>query len=148
VKAPIGKWQANFDNVTARALLAATVYFLMLFSLGFALGTVRTLIVAPQLGVLMATATEVPVMLVAAYFICRWVLSRWQVPSEPTTRWAMVLWFLVLLFLFESILGFSLFGRTMAEQWESLKGTAGLLGLFAQIISALLPVFIRNDEKP
>jgi hypothetical protein len=148
VKAAIGNMRANDGNVFARALLAATVYFLILFSLGFALGTVRVMVVAPRVGVLIATVMEVPVMLVAAYLICPWVIRRWRVPRRTAIRWAMALWFLFLLFLFESILGLVLFGRTMAEQWESLKGTAGLLGLFAQIIAALLPVFIRKNEKP
>jgi hypothetical protein len=144
MKAAIGNVRANDGNVIARALLATTVYFLILFSLGFALGTVRVMVVAPRVGVLVATVMEVPVMLVAAYLICPWVILRWRVARRTAIRWAMVLWFLVLLFLFESVLGLVLFGRTMAEQWESLKGTAGLIGLFAQIIVAFLPVFLRK----
>ena len=46
-----------------RPLIAATIYFLMLFALGFVLGTIRVLFVAPMLGVLSATLLEVPLML-------------------------------------------------------------------------------------
>jgi hypothetical protein len=142
IKAQLSNGSASIDNFTNRALIAATVYFLALFSLGFALGAIRVMIVAPRLGVLVATATEVPAMLVPAYFICRWVIANWRIPPNPLIRWAMTLWFLILLFLFELILGLLLFGRTIAEQLESLKG----LGLSAQIGAALLPVLISKDE--
>jgi hypothetical protein len=136
-----------------RAMIAATVYFLMLFALGFALGTIRVLAVAPRFGELAATLTEVPLMLTVAYFACRWAIARWHVPRDPAARWAMVLWFLILLFLFETLLGAMLFGRPATEQWAALATPTGLLGLSAQIIAALLPLFVgkaslhRHDER-
>jgi hypothetical protein len=79
------------------ALIAGAVYFLLLFALGFVLGTVRVVFVAPRVGELFATLTELPVMLSAAYFICRWVLRHWHVPPTTETRWTMVVWFFALL---------------------------------------------------
>ena len=130
-----------------RALLAASVFFLALFSLGFALGTIRVLFIAPRFGPLAATAAEVPIMLIAAFWACRWSIRHWRVPSAITTRLAMALWFLVLLFVFETVLGAALFGRTMTEQWSALATPAGLIGLAAQVIAALLPTIVgrRND---
>jgi hypothetical protein len=129
-----------------RAMIAATVYFLALFALGFVLGTIRVLAVAPRIGELAATLAEVPLMLAAAYFTCRWAIARWHVPRDPAVRWAMVFWFLILLFLFETLLGAMLFGRTMAEQWAGLATPVGLVGISAQIIAALLPVFVEQGE--
>jgi hypothetical protein len=129
------------------AAAAATLYFLVLFALGFLLGTVRVLVVAPHIGVLGATMLEVPVMLTAAFFGCRWVLARWQVPPAISVRWAMALWFLVLLLGFEMLLGVTLFGRTLAEQWAALAAPAGLIGLTAQVIAALLPLFVGRDRR-
>jgi hypothetical protein len=129
-----------------RALIAASAYFLALFALGFALGTIRVLVVTPSVGELAATFAEVPVMLTAAYFACRWAVRRWQVPRGIGVRWAMVLWFLALLVLFEALLGSLLFGRSLADQWAAVTGPAGLLGLSAQIIAALLPVFVGKQE--
>jgi hypothetical protein len=145
-KAKIGEWCTNHRKAIECALIAATVYFLALFALGFALGTIRVLVVEPRLGALAATALEIPFMLMAAYFICRWVVRRWRVPSAPSLRWIMVPWFLTLLFLFESLLGTVIFGRTLFEQWTSLTATAGLIGLSAQFVSALLPVFVGKNE--
>ena len=130
-----------------RALLAASVYFLALFSLGFALGTIRVLFIAPRFGPLAATAAEVPIMLIAAFWVCRWSIRRWRVSSAITARLAMALWFLVLLFVFETVLGAALFGRTMIEQFAALATPVGLIGLAAQVIAALLPTMVggRND---
>ena len=128
-----------------RALIAATVYFLALFSLGFVLGTIRTLFVAPRIGVLAATAAEVPVMLAAGLFASRWAVRRWHVPGETRVRLAMTLWFLALLMIFEALLGLALFGRTLAEQVAAFATPAGSLGLAAQIIAASMPLWIARD---
>jgi hypothetical protein len=130
-----------------RALIAATVYFLALFALGFAMGTIRVMFLAPRFGQLAATIAEVPVMLTAAFFVCRWAVRRWQVQREAEILWAMVLWFLALLLVFETLLGATLFARTPAEQWASLVTSAGLLGFSAQIIAALLPVYVGKGER-
>jgi hypothetical protein len=129
-----------------RALIAASVYFLMLFALGFALGAIRVLAVAPRIGELAATLAEVPLMLTAAFFASRWTIARWHVPRDAAVRWAMVFWFLILLFVFETLLGTMLFGRTLAEQWPALATPAALVGLSAQIIAALLPLFVGKGE--
>jgi hypothetical protein len=129
-----------------RALIAASAYFLGLFALGFLLGTIRVVFVAPRLGELAATIAEVPVMLIAAYFVCRWAIRRWQVPSAIAVRLAMVPYFLSLLFAFETVLGATLFGRSVAEQWTALGSPAGLVGISAQIIAALLPLFVGRGE--
>ncbi len=130
-----------------RALIAATVYVLILFALGFVLGTIRVLFVAPGIGVLRATLMEVPLMLTAAYLLCRWAIARWQVAPTLSARAAMALWFLVVLALFETLVGVTLFGRTLAETWSGLASPAGLIGLAAQIVAALLPLVIDRRRQ-
>jgi hypothetical protein len=130
-----------------RALIAGTVYFLALFALGFLLGTIRVIFVAPRYGQVAGTLAEVPVMLTVAYVICRWALNHWRVSPRSSVRWTMVPLFLALLFVFETVLGLELFGRTLSEQWASLLTLAGALGLSAQVIAALLPVFVGKSER-
>jgi hypothetical protein len=125
-----------------RAMMAATVYFLMLFALGFAWGTIRVLAVTPRIGELAATLKEVPLMLTAAHFACRWAVRRWQVARPPSLRWIMALWFLLLLAILYTLLGTLLFGRTMADQCAALATSVGLVGLSAQGLAALLPLFV------
>lgn len=126
----------------SRTLTSATVYCLALFALGFVLGTIRVLFLAPQIGEMGATLVEVPVMLGAAFFLCRWVVGRWLVSPELAARWGMAFWFLVLLFLLETLVGVALFGRTMSDTLAGLATPAGLIGLTAQVIAALLPLFV------
>ncbi len=123
-----------------RAFIAGASYFLILFAFGFVLGTLRTIFVVPRIGELGATLAELPFMLIAALFACRWMLRRWQVPPDLAVRCSMTLCFLLLLALFETVGGAALFGRTMADQWAALITEAGLFGLSAQIIAAMLPV--------
>ena len=130
-----------------RALIAASAYFLALFALGFILGTIRVIFVLPRIGEFAATAAEAPLMLVAAYFACRWAIRRWQVPPAITVRLAMVPWFLALLSAFEALLGATLFGRSVAEQWAALSTSAGLVGISAQVIAALLPLFVGKNKR-
>ena len=130
-----------------RALIAASAYFLALFALGFVLGTIRVIFAVPRIGELAATIVEVPVMLAAAYFACRWAIRRWQVLPLIAVRLAMVPWFVALLFAFETVLGATLLGRSVAEQWVSLSTPAGLVGISAQIIAAILPLFVGKGEQ-
>lgn len=123
-----------------RALLAATLYFLLVFAAGFMLGAVRVMLVVPRLGGFAATLIEIPLMLAVAYFACRLVLDHWQVPPLPELRWAMAAWFVALLALGEWQLGILLFHRSAAQQWATLASPAGLAGLGAQLLAALLPV--------
>ena len=108
-----------------RAMIAGTVYFLALVALGFVLGAIRVMFVAPRFGQLAATSAEVPIMLAAAFFVCRRVVLHWQVQRTSAIRWTMVVWFLALLLLFETVLGATLFARSLAEQWAGLSTAAG-----------------------
>ena len=132
------------SSVGRRTLVAATAYFVALFTLGFVLGTFRVLVFEPRFGALTATLAEVPVMLTAAFLACRWSIRRWQVPDLMPVRTAMMLWFLLLLFLFETLLGAALFSRTAVGQWATLWTSAGSVGLSAQIIAALFPMFLGS----
>ncbi len=59
-------------------LRAAAEYFAIVFSAGFVLGAFRTFVVAPRTGELLATLIELPIMLVIAWFACRWIMRRFR----------------------------------------------------------------------
>lgn len=135
------------DPPLKSALIAGSVYFGVLFGLGFALGTIRVTLVAPRIGELAATMAEVPVMLLASWLACGWIVRRWSVPYRLPVRAAMGAWFLGLLLAAEALLGLTLFGRTGAEQWAALTSPAGLLGLAAQLAAALFPLTFQYTER-
>ena len=126
------------------ALISATTTFLLLFALGFVFGAIRVVYLTPRLGPLAATSVEAPAMVIAAWFLTRWSVRHWRVSHLGRVRWTMVLWFLALLASFETLLGAALFGRTATELWGALATPAGLVGLLAQLIAALLPVFVSR----
>lgn len=127
------------------AIRAGTVYVLALFALGFVLGTLRVMFVAPHFGPFVATLMEVPLMMAAAFFICRYVMTKFEVPQGFGARWIMVPCFLVLLGIFETVLGFAVFGQTLSQQWQAVASPAGALGLTAQVITSLFPLLIGRN---
>ncbi len=130
-----------------RGLISGTIYCLIVFAAGFALGTLRVLLVAPRIGADAAVLTELPIMLAAAYFICGQVVRRLHVAPDLAVRRAMVFWFLFWLLLLEILIGAMLFGWTITQQWSALATPVGFLGLSAQIFAALLPVFVGMGKE-
>ncbi len=86
-------------------------------------------------------------MLTAAFFLCLRAIGCWQVPHTLSARGAMALWFFVLLAPFEMLVGIALFGRTLTGTWARLATPAGLIGQTAQIVAALLPLFVGGNGR-
>ena len=74
-------------NSVLQILKGGALYFILVFATGFALGTIRTLWIAPLFGTRKAELMEAPVMLVAIVFSARWVALRLTIPRS----WAQLL---------------------------------------------------------
>lgn len=127
----------------AAALRAGSVYFAVMFALGFVLGTIRVVLLAPGLGAMTATLIELPVMLAASWFVCRWAVARWRVPWRPGARLAMGALAFALLIAAEVVLGTLGFGRSVGEQIAAMLSPEGLAGLAGQLLFALFPLARR-----
>lgn len=125
-----------------RSILGGGSYALALFALGFVLGTLRVLMIVPLVGELAATLIEVPVMLTAAWFICRRIVRCWAVASGLVQRLVMAVTFLVLLLAGEMVLGLTLMGRSWTDLLTGLTTPAGLIGLAAQGVSAAFVLMV------
>ncbi len=123
-----------------RALPAAAAYFAIVFSLAFAMGIVRTLLVAPRTGDLIAVLVETPLVLLASWFAARWCARRFSVPAHAPARLAMGLAAFSLLMSVEAALGLMLFGRPLAQQFAAFASPAGAVGLLAQVAFGLMPL--------
>jgi hypothetical protein len=121
----------------ARAVRAGVAYFLAVFAAGFVLGVLRTLFVAPRVGVLAAVAIELPIILAVAW----WVSARLQRRSTATLRDAGLMGgtAFVLLMLAETSLSIALFGRTIAEHLSLYADADHQLGFAGQVAFALIP---------
>jgi hypothetical protein len=123
-----------------RAVAAGGLYFAFVFAAGFALGTLRVLVLAPALGDTGAVALELPLMLAISWLACGVVLRRLAVPATVATRLVMGGFAFALLIGAETALGVLGFGRTLGEQIATWRALPAQLGLVAQLAFALFPL--------
>lgn len=123
------------------ALRLGLLYFAAVFALGFALGTLRTFVLAPALGALGAVLVELPVILGAAWLICGRLLRRRRL-SLPAAA-VMGATAFALLMLGEAALSVLLAGRTLAQHLALYAEPAHLLGLAGQLAFAGFPLLRR-----
>jgi hypothetical protein len=113
-------------------------YFAAIFALGFVLGTVRTLWLAPAIGEGPAVLAELPVMLAASWWLARRIVRGAALPSLNAAL-AMGLIAFALLLLAELALARFGFGQTPGQWLASLGRMPGLLGLAGQALFGLMP---------
>ena len=68
---------------------AGLFYFALVFGAGFILGAIRTLWIAPSIGVRTAELAEAPIMLIVSLLAARWTVMRFRVPPTASARLAM-----------------------------------------------------------
>lgn len=121
-----------------RAITAGARYFLAVFAIGFALGTLRTLFLVPRFGETTAVLLELPVMLTAAWLVCGYLLRRRALgPGERAIMGGVAF---ALLMLAEATLSLLLFHRSLAGHLALYAETPHLLGLAGQLLFGLFPL--------
>jgi hypothetical protein len=127
-----------------RPTLAGMAYFGIVFAAGFALGTIRILVVAPAIGALGGVLLETPLILAASWVACGWLIrGRAWMSGLAARLWMGAVAFLLLIAA-ETVLGVYGFGRGLTEQAQALARPAGLLGLAGQILFAIIPLVRRR----
>ncbi|KFG68209.1 hypothetical protein [Microvirga sp. BSC39] len=127
-----------------KAVIAGILYCAIVFALGFVLGTIRVLLVAPHLGETGAVLIELPIMLAASWAACGWVLRRLRVGSGLGERFAVGGVAFALLMMAELCVSVLAFGRTPAEHLATYRSASALLGLAAQLVFAAMPLLRRT----
>lgn len=132
------------------AARAGAVYFAAVFALGFLLGTLRVVALAPALGETRAILIELPVMLAASWFVCGWSVRRFGVPRAVGARFAMGGVAFALLMGAELSLSVFPMDRSAAEHFARYLETGPALGLAAQLLFAAFPLMrrARPDGAP
>ena len=103
-----------------QATTAGALYAIVVFSIGFILGTIRVLLLAPRLGETTAVIIEAPIMLAVSWFVCRWCVDRLNVRRTVPARSVMGWVAFLLLMSAEVGLGVVL-GRSLADQLAGYK---------------------------
>jgi uncharacterized membrane protein YcfT len=124
------------------AIAAGLRYFFVVFAIGFLLGTLRTLAVAPWVGDVAAVSIELPFMLMAAWIVCR-RMARDVSPRLPL-RLAMGATAFTGLMATELAVSAWFFDRAPAAWAAGMATTAGGLGVAGQIGFGLMPLVVRR----
>jgi hypothetical protein len=122
------------------AVRAGAFYALIVFGVGFVLGTVRVVFAAPRLGETIAVILETPLILVASWYVCQWCVEQFQVRRTVPMRSVMGAVAFAVLMAAEFAFAVVAFGRPLGEQLGAYSTAAGGIGLAAQIVFALFPI--------
>ncbi len=123
-----------------RTMVAAVVYFAIVFVIAFGLGTIRVLQVVPRLGEIKAVLIEAPVLLAISWLVVGWTIRRFSVPTRPGLRAVMGIIAFALLIVAEAGLAVGLFGRSINQFVAAYGAIPGAIGLAAQLGFAAMPL--------
>lgn len=124
------------------------LYFATVFGFGFALGTVRVLILVPRLGDRTAELMETPLMIAVSYFAAGWIVRRFTLPAVPAQRLGVGLIALALMLAVEFGFVLQLRGLTIAEYFATRDPVSGAIYYLSLALFALFPLLVhRNNSR-
>ena len=123
---------------------AGALYFALVFGAGFALGTLRVLLVVPRLGARTAELIEAPLMLAVTFLAARWTVRRLAVPPRWVPRLAMGCFALALLLIAEFTLALGLRGLSLREYFATLDPVSGTVYYSLLVVFALMPLLVAR----
>lgn len=128
-----------------RSLLAAgAAYFGLVFAAGFALGTLRVLVLVPRLGERAAELLEMPLMLAASWLAAGWVVGRFRLPAGARHRLPVGLVALALLVAGEILVVLEVREVSLGEYLAERDPVAGSVYLASLALFALMPWLVRR----
>jgi hypothetical protein len=107
-------------------IIAGALYAVVVFLIGFILGTLRVMVLVQALGETTAVLLELPVILVASWFACRWCVDRLDVSRSLQARALMGMVAFLVLIMAEFGLGVTL-GRPLVELLAGFASPAGAM---------------------
>lgn len=124
-------------------IVAGAAYFACVFVVAFALGTIRTVWLAPAVGATAAVLVEMPLVLSTSVLVARVILRRWPAMTRRGAVGTGAIAF-ALLMAAELLLAVTAFGMTAADWLGSLVRMPGPIGLAGQLGFALMPLIVRE----
>lgn len=121
-------------------VLAGAAYFAIAFAIGFMLGTIRVLGLAPAFGETAAVLIEGPIILGASWIVCSFVIRRFNVRPSAPNRLIMGAVAFALLIGAEILLGVFGFSRSLSDVMNNYATPAGAIGLAGQALFGLFPL--------
>lgn len=122
------------------AVPVGVAFGLLLFGVGFVLGTARTVLLTPTLGRETAVLVEIPFMLVIAWIISARLMRACAVPAVLVDRTIVAVMAFAVGMSLEVVLGMILETRSAGELVAFMLSPPARAGLLAQILVFLYPV--------
>jgi hypothetical protein len=129
-------------EVNMHRLVAAFVYFLIVYACGFATGVVREFLVTPRTGLTLALWIELPVMVGASLFAARFVLHRFGVKDCPQDQLFLGVLGLGLLIVTEEVMSWALWGISVFTIWAHFSALAAIANFAGLLLFGLMPMLI------
>ncbi len=120
---------------------AGARYFAVVFAIGFALGTLRTVWIAPAIGATAAVLVEVPIILLVSFVVARRIITGALIGSRGEALGAGAVAFAMLM-VAEAGLAVLVFGQSFDVWLADLWRGPGIIGLAGQIVFALMPFLV------
>ena len=130
-----------------RDLRVGVLYFAIVFTAGFILGTLRVLFVVEQVGVRSAELIEIPFMLAISFVASRWLIHRFTISSRLADRITIGAVALGLLLIAE--FGFVLWLQhmTFAEYVNSRDPVSGTAYVISLLTFAIFPLVVSRKRN-
>lgn len=131
----------------ATCIEAGCVYALTVFTIGFALGTIRVLLLVPRLGATTAVLLEVPLMLAVSWKMSRRSAKNFGLLSDANAALLMGAIAFVILIFAELGTAMLFFHCTVGQYLASFWSAPGAIGLAAQFCFASFPFLQANRNR-
>jgi hypothetical protein len=134
------------SSAVKQVLKAGSLYFTLVFAVGFVLGTIRTLWVVPILGARTAELIEEPIMFGLSILAARWVVRRLRFPPDWLPRLAFGFVALGLMLLVEFTFVLWIRGITIREYFVTRDPISGGVYFLTLAAFAVMPVFVGRKS--
>jgi len=134
-------------GVAMRIVVAAVLYFAIVFAVGLALGPIRVLWLEPRLGVTLAVLCETPFLLAAMIFAARWVPRKTGLGNDLAPLALMGIGALALQQAADLGVGIWLRGLAPGQQYAGLATPAGAVYLALLVVFAVLPAALNAGRR-
>jgi hypothetical protein len=120
-----------------QAMTAGVIYFAAVFAAGFVLGVLRTLMLLPHVGPMLAVMIELPLILGWAWWVCARILRRLRLMRGQAVVMGAIAF--ALLMLGEAGISVWPAGRTLSQHLALYGQAPHVLGLLGQLCFACFP---------
>ncbi len=117
-------------------------YALLMFVIGFVLGSIRQLLVIPHTGLVMALKIETPIMVISSALAAAFLMRRHGPQENHSGRLLIGFFALIFLLIAENLLALRAYGSSAFSYWGGLAPEAQILNFAGLLAFAVMPALV------